>query len=138
MEIREYCRYREEEILRLYGAVGWTAYTADPEALRRGFSSSLLTLGAYEEDELLGVIRLVGDGETIVFIQDLLVFPERQRRGVGTALVKAALERYPRVRQIRLVSDDTPDALGFYRSLGFRDDRELSCRGLMYMGPRAV
>ena len=137
MEIREYCRYREEEILRLYEAVGWKAYTADPDALRRGFSSSLLTLGAYEGDELLGIIRLVGDGETIVLIQDVLVFPDRQRRGVGTALVKAALERYPRVRQIHLTADDTPAALEFYRSLGFRDLGELACRGFMYMGPGA-
>ena len=137
MEIREYCRYREEEILRLYEAVGWKAYTVDPDALRRGFSSSLLTLGAYEGDELLGIIRLVGDGETVVHIQDVLVFPERQRRGIGTALIKAALERYPRVRQIQLTADDTPAALEFYRSLGFRDLGELSCRGFMYMGPRA-
>lgn len=138
MEIREYRQYREEEILRLYGAVGWRAYTADPEALRRGFSSSLLVLGAYEGDELWGVIRLVGDGETVVFIQDLLVFPERQRQGVGTALIKAALKRYPRVRQIQLTADDTPAALRFYHSLGFKDHRELSCRGFMYMGPRDV
>ena len=34
MEIREYTEYREEEILRLYSAVGWTAYTEDMDTLR--------------------------------------------------------------------------------------------------------
>ena len=29
MEIREYTQYREAEILPLYAAVGWTAYTQD-------------------------------------------------------------------------------------------------------------
>ena len=108
MEIRPYLNYNEEEILRLYTAVGWSAYTDDPKALRDGYGASLLVLAAYEGDELAGIIRVVGDGATVVFIQDILVFPERQRQGVGTALLKAVLDRYSRVRQIQLVTDDTP------------------------------
>ena len=41
-------------------------------ALRAGFNNSLLVLGAYEQDELLGIIRVVGDGATIILIQDIL------------------------------------------------------------------
>lgn len=76
MEIREYLQYNEAEILSLYSSVGWTAYTDTPEVLRKGFENSLLTLAAYEGDRLLGIIRVVGDGYTIVWIQDILVFPE--------------------------------------------------------------
>lgn len=68
MEIREYSTYREDEILNLYSSVGWTAYTDVPEFLREGFRHSLLVLAAYEEDELLGILRAVGDGYTIVWI----------------------------------------------------------------------
>jgi len=85
MEIREYTVYNEKEILALYASVGWTAYTDHPDVLRKGFEKSLLTLAAYEGDQLLGLIRTVGDGETVIFIQDLLVYPEHQRRGVGSA-----------------------------------------------------
>ena len=81
MEIREYRTYNEAEILRLYASVGWTAYTDHPEVLKKGFENSLLTLAAYEGDQLLGIIRAVGDGHTIVFVQDILVFPEQQRKG---------------------------------------------------------
>ena len=35
MEIREYKTYNEQEILRLYASVGWTAYTVHPEVLRK-------------------------------------------------------------------------------------------------------
>ena len=62
MEIREYRQYDEREILPLYASVGWTAYTDQPETLRRGFENSLLTLAAYEENRLIGVLRAVGDG----------------------------------------------------------------------------
>ncbi len=64
------------------------------------FRHSLLVLAAWEDGELAGLIRAVGDGATIVFIQDILVAPERQRRGIGTALLRALLERFNGVRQI--------------------------------------
>ncbi|MBR6443083.1 MAG: GNAT family N-acetyltransferase [Clostridia bacterium] len=131
MEIREYKTYNEEEILRLYTAAGWTAYTQDPSALRRGYEHSLLVLGAYEGDELLGIIRAVGDGATVVFVQDILVYPEQQRKGVGSALLQAVLDRYAAVRQIELVTDNTEKTVAFYKSMGFSELSELGCRGFM-------
>ena len=107
MEIIEYQTYREEEILPLYASVGWTAYTDAPDVLHRGFERSLLTLAAYEGETLVGLARAVGDGETVVLMQDLLVFPQYQRRGIGTALMRAMMERFANVRQFQLLTDDT-------------------------------
>lgn len=131
MEIREYTEYREEEILRLYTAVGWTAYTDNPRNLEQGFRHSLLVLAAYEGDALTGLIRAVGDGAIIVFIQDLLVDPAHQRQGIATALVRAVLARYPDVRQVELVTDNTPKTIAFYKSLGFTEFSEIGCCGFM-------
>jgi GNAT superfamily N-acetyltransferase len=131
MEIRAYTEYNEAEILGLYASVGWTAYTDDPAALRNGFANSLLTLAAYEEAALAGLIRVVGDGHTIVFVQDILVRPQFQRRGIGSVLLQAVLNRYAGVRQIELLTDDTPETAAFYRSMGFRELTELGCRGFM-------
>lgn len=77
MQIKEYTEFKFDEIKRLYTEVGWTAYTDDMGALEEGYKRSLKILAAYEADELLGIIRAVGDGYTIVFIQDILIFPER-------------------------------------------------------------
>lgn len=55
------------------------------------------------------------DGEHLVFIQDILIFPTHQRKGVGSALMRAVLDRYRHGRQIKLTSDDTPEAIGFIR-----------------------
>ena len=131
MEIREYSVYSEAEILNLYASVGWTAYTDCPEVLRRGFENSMLILGAYEKDQLLGLIRVVGDGWTIVFIQDLLVLPEHHRKGIGSQLIRAVLQRFPHVRQIELAADNTQEIFAFYQSQGFREMSELGCRAFM-------
>ncbi len=131
MEIIEYQTYHEEEILPLYASVGWTAYTDAPDALRRGFAGSLLTLAAYEGKTLAGLVRAVGDGATVVLVQDLLVFPQYQRCGIGTALMRAVMERFADVRQLQLVTDDTEKTLAFYRSLGLRELSDFGGRGFM-------
>ena len=131
MEIIEYRTYREKDILPLYASVGWTAYTDAPDVLHRGFERSLLTFAAYEGKTLVGLARAVGDGETIVLMQDLLVFPQYQRRGIGTALMRAMMERFANVRQFQLLTDDTEKTLAFYRSLGLHELSAFGCRGFM-------
>ena len=131
MRIEEYRTYCGAEIVALYHSVGWTAYTDEPETLEKGFANSLLTLAAYEGDSLLGIVRTVGDGETVVLVQDILVRPEQQRKGIGTALLQAVLDAYPRVRQIQLVTDRTEKTTMFYRSMGFQTLEELGCCGFM-------
>ncbi|MBY0758433.1 GNAT family N-acetyltransferase [Drancourtella sp. An210] len=133
MEVREYSSYNEEEILTLYSSVGWTAYTDHPGVLKKGFENSLLILAAYEDDKLLGIVRVVGDGYTIIFIQDLLVFPEYQRKGIGTVLVQQVLERFRHVRQIELATDNTQKTIRFYKSLGFQNMSEIGCCGFIKM-----
>ena len=131
MEIKEYTKFNANEILDLYTQVGWTAYTENMPALERGYENSLLILAAYENDELRGIIRVVGDGATIILVQDILVYPKYQRQGIGTALLKAILEKFPDVRQIQLVTDNTPKTVAFYKSLGFLNFSEMGCCGFM-------
>lgn len=101
--------------------------------LRNAFENSLSVLAAYENGELLGVIRAVGDGCTIVFVQDILVFNRHQRKGVGSALLKAVLQKYGNVRQIELATDNTPKTVAFYKAMGFKEMSELGCCGFMKM-----
>ena len=71
MEIKEYAKYNADEIRGLYSQVGWTAYTENMKALEQGYQNSLLVLAAYENGELLGIVRVVGDGFTIILIQNI-------------------------------------------------------------------
>lgn len=131
MQIKEYTKFNFDEIKKLYDAVGWTAYTDDMGSLEKGYENSLKVLAAYEGDKLLGIIRAVGDGFTVVFIQDILVFPEEQGKGIGKALIKAMLDYYPNVRQIQLTTDIDPKTIAFYKSVGFIELSEIDCCGFM-------
>ncbi|KRK11071.1 GNAT family acetyltransferase [Lacticaseibacillus zeae DSM 20178 = KCTC 3804] len=109
----------DEAVLTLYQAVGWVMYTRNPAKLKRALAQSLIVLGAFDGDRLVGLIRAVGDGETILFIQDLLVLPSFQRQGIGRQLVNALVDHYPEVRQRVLLTDDQPDTRAFYEKIGF-------------------
>lgn len=127
MDIREYQDFNLEEILHLYASVGWTNYTDRADMLEKAFSNSLFVLGAYDGKTLIGIIRVVGDDASIIFIQDLLVLPEYQGRGIGTRLIKAILERYAHVYQLQLMTDGTEKNIAFYKSCGLINMADFNC-----------
>lgn len=114
-----------EELVRLYAAVGWSAYTEDPGTLRRSVSGSHRVVTARAEDgALLGLARSISDGATIVYLQDVLVDPRAQGRGLGRALLTELFGAYAGIRQQVLLTDAEPGQRAFYEALGFTETHE--------------
>ena len=122
-----------EDVLHLYQAVGWTNYTNQPQMLEQALPHSLVVYLAFDGEKIVGLIRLVGDGFSSVFVQDLIVLPTYQRQGIGSALMKEALEDYKDAYQVQLVTDQTERTLGFYRSMGFEILSTYNCIGMTWM-----
>lgn len=114
-----------DEIIALYSAVGWSAYTKDPERLEAAIAASLRVVTAWDDGRLVGLARVIGDGLTIVYLQDILVAPEYQRAGIGRELFLRAFQPYDDVRQKLLLTDDEPSQIAFYRAMGFTEVRDL-------------
>lgn len=127
-QIKEYTDYRESEILELYNSVEWSNYVNNPEMLKNAYKGSLKIYGAYVKDKLVGIIRVVGDGYSCVFIQDILIYPEFQRKGIGSALLQRILDEYKNVYQKHLCTDFTEKTVNFYKSMGFIMDTDVNCR----------
>ena len=122
-----------EDVLHLYQAVGWTNYTHQPEMLEQALSYSLAIYLALDGDAVVGLIRLVGDGFSSIFVQDLIVLPSYQRQGIGRSLMKEALEDYKDAYQVQLVTEQTEKNVGFYRSLGFEALSTYDCIGMTWI-----
>ncbi|ANO36173.1 GNAT family acetyltransferase [Streptococcus pneumoniae] len=108
-----------EDVLHLYQAVGWTNYTHQPEMLEQALSHSLVIYVALDGDAVVGLIRLVGDGFSSVFVQDLIVLSSYQRQGIGSSLMKQALGNFKEAYQVQLATEQTEKNVGFNRSMGF-------------------
>ena len=121
-----------EDVLHLYQAVGWTNYTHQPEMLEQALSHSLAIYVALDGDAVVGLIRLVGDGFSSVFVQDLIVLPSYQRQGIGSLLMKEALKDYKDAYQVQLATEETEKNVRFYRSMGFEVLSTYDCIGMTW------
>lgn len=122
-----------DDVLHLYQAVGWTNYTHQPEMLEQSLAYSLAIYLANDGEKIVGLVRLVGDGFSSVFVQDLIVLPSYQRQGIGSNLMKEALADYKDAYQIQLATEQTEKTLGFYRSLGFETLSTYDCTGMIWV-----
>ena len=90
-----------EELVELYDAVGWSVYTRTPERSVPMLAGSRYLYVARENtaegtERLIGLVRAVGDGQTIAYVQDLLVHPQAQRHGIGSALLGKIIADFDR------------------------------------------
>jgi len=79
------------EYLNLRASVGWRSLTL--RQAEKALRGSLYIMGVYDDDKLIGMGRIVGDGAVICYIQDLIVLPEYHGQGIGSKLIKE-LRRY--------------------------------------------
>ena len=120
-----------DDVLHLYQAVGWTNYTNQPQMLAQALTHSLAIYLARDGEKIVGLVRLIGDGFSSVFVQDLIVLPSYQRQGIGSTLMKQALADYKDAYQVQLATEDSEKTLGFYRSLGFETLSSFQCTGMI-------
>lgn len=71
-------------------------------------------------DEPLGYAIVVPDSESVAYLPELAVDPDRQGEGVGSALLEGVAERFRTHDQLRLtVREVDEEAMEFYSENGF-------------------
>ncbi len=122
-----------QAVLELYASVGWTNYTDRPAVLQKALEHSLFVLATFDGNRLVGLLRAVGDGHSIVFIQDILVLPTYQRQGIGRQLLEQAITHFSGIYQSHLLTDNTEKTRSFYEAIGFTAVDSLDCVAYTYL-----
>lgn len=79
------------EFVRLRALMGWGAITE--QQARLSIERSLEFAVIYDAEKLVAMGRVIGDGALFFYLQDVVVHPDYQRRGMGTAVMHS-LEQY--------------------------------------------
>jgi GNAT superfamily N-acetyltransferase len=85
----------------------------------RLLAHSMAWVSAFDDDRLIGFVKLIWDGGEHAFLLDTTVHPDARRMGVGTRLVREAVT-VARERGVRwLHVDYEPHLRAFYEGCGF-------------------
>lgn len=111
----------EDELVALYRAGGWwkEEYNAgDLRFLIRGSFVFVIATDA-KTGKAIGMGRVIADGVSDGYIQDLVVLPQYRKSGVGREIVAALVDRCLQsgITWIGLIAE--PGTEAFYLPLGF-------------------
>ena len=118
----------DAELNDLFSAA-WTSHF--PRAFGPVLQRSLTYFGAYQKSKLIGFVNVAWDGGDHAFLLDPTVLPACRRRGIGLALVAAAVKASATSGAEWLHVDYEPALDLFYRKAGFRSTKA----GLIRLSP---
>jgi|WetSurMetagenome_2_1015567.scaffolds.fasta_scaffold02756_13 aralkylamine N-acetyltransferase len=119
--IRVVNSWDEGEIAELYRAGGWWKEEYDQKEIPGLIRGSFLFAIAVDRKtgHAIGMGRVISDGISDGYIQDLVVLPEYRKTGIGTQLVSLLVKKCIEqgISWIGLIAE--PDTEKFYLPLGF-------------------
>ena len=100
---------------------GWGITTA--QQAQRALSNTYFSVVAFDGDTPVGIGRLIGDGAIIWYVQDMIVLPEYQGKGIGSTilnkLIDFAIENSIPDSDFRIALMSATGKEGFYQKFGF-------------------
>lgn len=123
IEIKFVDNWPENEIVELYKAGGWWKESYDSSGIKSLIDGSFAFAVAVDKKsgKAVAMGRIISDGVSDAYIQDLVVLPEYRGLGIGKKLADALLKYClsKGLLWIGLIAEPNQD--GFYTTLGFKD-----------------
>lgn len=79
-----------EEYIYLRNSVGWRVLQHDK--IEKGLNNSTYCVCIEDQDKIIGFGRIVGDGGTVFYIQDVIVIPSYQKQKIGTLIMEKIMD----------------------------------------------
>ncbi len=110
-----------KEYNNLTNAVYWGK--RDEKIVKEALKNSIYCICAYDEGKLIGFGRIIGDRTIFLYLQDIMVNPEYQGKGIGTKIIKSILKKLEDFKKInpniKVYLCASKDKESFYERFGF-------------------
>jgi len=108
-----------EELLNLYELLGWNSLKLTVDDLERMCTQSWYALYAFDEQQLIGMGRVISDGVITAIICGVCVLPSYQSKGIGKEILNRIINHCEQNRVIpQLMCVESLEA--YYKELGFK------------------
>lgn len=74
-----------EEYQQLRKTTNWNS--VEDKAVEKALGRDLFSICVFDEDKIIGMGRVIGDGAIYFYIQDIIVLPEYQGKGIGNLIM---------------------------------------------------
>ena len=115
-----------QQLYKLFVSVGWADESTTTQAMidnfNKPFINSTIVISAWDNDLLVGCVRVLSDKMFRSVIYDLAVLPKYQGKGIGKELVKKCREQFPNSEWL---VGTTNERASFYENLGFEKSKDV-------------
>lgn len=109
--------FTQEDIQQLFLSVGWISGQY-PKRLYKALKNSSTILTAWDNNHLIGLIRVLDDSELVAYIHYVLISPQYQGLGIASKMLTLIKEKYKNYLYIELMPKESKNAK-FYQKNGF-------------------
>ena len=110
-----------KEYNELCEAVGWGEY--DEKIAQKALDNTYYSVSIYDDDEIIGYGRLIGDTIIFMYIHDIMVKPKYQGKKYGAMIMKKLLEKVYEIKkenpELLVYLGSVKGREGFYKKYGF-------------------
>lgn len=111
-------KFTQKQVEELFLSVGWVSGQY-PERLYQALMHSSTVFTAWDDHELVGLLRVLDDGGMMAYVHYVLVNPEYQGQGIAGHLVNLMKEKYADYFYIEVMPEESKNA-SFYEKFGFK------------------
>lgn len=110
--------FTEKQVEQLFLSINWLSGRY-PQRLLKALRNSQTVITAWADNQLVGLVRVIDDGEMTAYLHYLLVLPDCQGMGIATQLLYMVKQKYKDYLYLNVMPEESKN-VAFYEKHGFK------------------
>lgn len=110
--------FTQRQIEELFLSVNWISGKY-PDRLYKALLESSTVITAWDEERLVGLVRVLDDGGMLAYMHYVLVHPDYHGSGIAGTMIEKIKEKYKHYLYLEVMPEESKNA-PFYERFGFQ------------------
>lgn len=110
--------FSTSDLQQLFQSVNWLSANY-PERLKKALDNCETVFTAWDNEQLVGLVNAIDDGELTAYVHYLCVNPDYQGQGIGSLLLDKIKEKYKDYLYIIVIAENE-GLIKYYSKNGFQ------------------